>query len=138
MSQLRGFSLTNTTLKMKTSIIFISLNLALSIIIENIAIFPWWSFLTMSLLMGLIYSYKNIKINSFMLGLISGVINWIVATLYFHYLYEGELLGRMAEVFYMPSFLFIILTGTVCGLLNGLACYSGYSVFVKEDVLELD
>jgi hypothetical protein len=123
---------------MKNSIVFISLNLALSIIIENIVVFPWWSFLTMSLLIGFIYSYKNIKINSFMLGFISGVINWIGATLYFHNLYEGDLLGRMAEIFYMPSILFVIVIGVVCGLLNGLACYTGYIIFVKEDGLELD
>ena len=123
---------------MKTKIVFITLNLILSIILENISVLPWWSFLLMSLLMGFIYSKKDIKVKPFINGFISGFINWFTASLFFHYLYEGVLMEKVAVIFFMPSFLLMIVIGIVCGLLNGLACYAGYSVFVKEDVLELD
>lgn len=123
---------------MKTKIVFITLNLGLSIIIENISSLPWWSFLLMSLLMGFVYSKKDIKVQPFIGGFISGFLNWFAASLFFHYVNEGVLMEKVAVIFFMPSFLLIIVIGIVCGLLNGLACYAGYSVFVKEDVLELD
>ena len=123
---------------MKANIVFTGLNLVLTVVIGNIVALPWWSFLVMSLFMGLFAAMRGIKINAFLTGFASGFLNWFGATLFFHSMYEGDLIGRVAEMFYMPAYLFLPVLGIIGGLLNGLACYTGYSIFKEEDVLQLD
>lgn len=88
--------------------------------------------------MGLFVSMRGIKIKSFLTGFTAGVINWFVATLFFNSLYDGALIGRLAEIFVMPAYMLVPVIGIMGGLLNGLACYTGYSVFMEEDILQLD
>lgn len=123
---------------MRNNIIYIGLNLVLSVIIENITVLPWWSFLVTTILMSLFCTMKRIKIRSFLSGFISGFLNWFGATIFFHNMYDGQLMDRVSEIFYMPTFLFVIVIGIIGGLLNGLASYTGYAVIAEEDVLQLD
>ncbi len=123
---------------MKTKIIFITLNLLLSVIISNIEFLPWWSFLVMSFFMGLIYTKREKNINSFICGFVSGFANWFLASLFFHVLYEGILMEKVSSILLVPTFILFAGIGVISGILNGLACYSGYSLFVAEDTLDLN
>jgi hypothetical protein len=123
---------------MKTKGLFIIFNLILVVITESVTIIPWWSFLIVSLLMGLLFSKKNLSIPPFVCGFVSGFINWFASSLFFHYSYNGLLMQKIAPVFFLPNILLIIAIGVICGLLNGLACYTGYTVFVKKEGLELN
>lgn len=123
---------------MKTTTIFIILNLIASIIIENMSFLPWWSFLIMSFLMGLIYTNKEKTIRPFMVGFVSGFSNWFLASLFFHFTYDGILMNKVAHIFFVPDFVLFFTIGIIGGILNGLACFSGYSLFVKKDELHLD
>ena len=123
---------------MKTTTIFIIFNLVASIIIENLSFLPWWSFLIVSFLMGVIYTKKEKSIRPFMAGFIAGFTNWLFASLFFYYQFDGILMDKVAHIFFLPSSILFFVIGIIGGVLNGLACFSGYSLFVTNDELKLD
>jgi hypothetical protein len=88
--------------------------------------------------MSFLFSLKNWHIRSFISGFISGFLNWSVLSLAFHYFYGGIFINKVAVIFYLSPSLYFLIVGIICGLLNGLACYTGYSIFIKEDLLEVD
>jgi len=119
----------------KISFIFINLLLitAIQLFIPSI----WWAFLPISLLMGVVLRIKSYPIGSFSIGFIAGLLSWIGGTLYYHASYDGSLVEKTAELFFLPFWLFILVIGVIAGLLNGLALYTGYAVFKVEEKLEL-
>ena len=123
---------------MKNNIYFFLLNILIITLTQFLIELPWWSFLTISLLMGFIYTFKNWEIRPFTIGFISGFLNWLIISLVFHFRFNGSLIAKITPIFYINTTLFFIITGFIGGLLNGLACYTGYNVLIIEEVLELD
>lgn len=97
----------------------------------------WWIFAPVSLLMGFLLSFKQIKIRSFFIGFLSGFLSWTGGTIFYSFLYEGEILDRTSQLFFMPEWLFVIVIGMVGGLLNALSLFTGYIIFLKQHRLEL-
>lgn len=117
--------------------LFIFINLFLITVIQLLFPSVWWSFLPISLIMGIVLRIKDYPVKSFAIGFISGFLSWAGGTLYYHFNFGGELLNKTAEIFFLPSWLFVFVIGLIAGLLNGLAFYTGYTVFKVEEKLEL-
>jgi hypothetical protein len=122
---------------MVKKIAFIFINLLLITAIQLFIPSIWWAFLPISLLMGVVLRIKSYPIGSFSIGFIAGLLSWIGGTLYYHASYDGSLVEKTAELFFLPFWLFILVIGVIAGLLNGLALYTGYAVFKVEEKLEL-
>lgn len=122
-------------MKIKVGILLI--NMIISIVISFLTVLPWWTFLIGTFGMGFIFSFRNLKINSFMIGFFSGFFNWVVMAIFYHQIYNGNLFAKMAEILFISPLILTISIGVISGILNGLAFFSGYSIFVKDDLLEL-
>lgn len=122
---------------MVKKITFILINLLLITVIQLAIPSIWWVFLPVSLLMGTVLRIRNYPTASFTVGFVAGFLSWAGGALYYHSSYDGFLLEKTAELFFVPYWLFVLVIGIIAGLLNGLAMYAGYTVFKVEEKLEL-
>ena len=123
---------------MRNNIYFLIINIVFITIIQLLNVLPWWSFLFITLVMGFIFTFKRWKIKPFAVGFISGFLNWLSVSIFFHFQFDGLLVNKIVPIFYINTPLFFILTGIISGILNGLASYTGYCVLVIEDALDLE
>jgi hypothetical protein len=97
-----------------------------------IAVIPWWSYVLPVFIVGITLSRLNWNIPGFWLGFVSGFCTWLAAYIFYGILYNGIILGKLAELLAIPQFVIILLACTVNGIVSGLALYSGYVVFDSQ------
>ncbi|RBL90513.1 hypothetical protein [Chitinophaga flava] len=94
-----------------------------------ITVIPWWGFTIPVMVTGMIVTLKKWKIASFPIGFLAGFIAWLGAGVYFHTVYQGNIINRFATHSDIIILLVIALTG---GLLTGLALYAGKSLVYRK------
>lgn len=122
----------------KFNLIFFISNFSLITIIQFFTILPWWTFLCTSGIMGLFFTFSRINIESFGLGFFSGFLNWFFIGLIFHNIYDGNILHKITQIFHINILLYFLFSGLLGGLLNGLACFAGYNIMIKEPLSPFD
>jgi len=98
---------------------------------------PWWTYLIPCFALGVVLPLRQWKVKPFISGFISGLLTWIIATLVFAMIYEGEMMQITAEIIGIPLILLTILVGIIGGVLCGLSVLSGAMFggsFIKQDV----
>ncbi|MES2760667.1 MAG: hypothetical protein V4677_00605 [Bacteroidota bacterium] len=118
-------------------IITLAILVAVSTSVQMITYLPWWSFLFAMFFLGVILPIKRWKIPSFLWGLISGMLVWVISTLYFESIYEGEILSKVSKVMDISNCLLYVIIGLIGGLLNGLSFYSGFLLRKRKEDLHL-
>ncbi|MBX3102660.1 MAG: hypothetical protein KF690_09145 [Bacteroidetes bacterium] len=89
--------------------------------------FPWWSFLGVCLLCGLLLGRS--RRHAFWSGFLAILVLWGLAALVIDVGNTGILSTRMATLFSLPSrWLVTLITALVGGLLGGMATWSGYAL----------
>ena len=121
---------------MKTTLTLIILILV-SVITQFIFFLTWWAFLLPIFLLGVILPLEKWKIISFPTGFIAGFAVWIISTLYFEIMYNGEIVKKIGTMFNIPGSLMYIIVGCIGGCLTGLAFYSGYLLRVGKENIQL-
>ncbi len=96
-----------------------------SIIIESIAIIPWWSYLIIVFVIGVCLPLNRWRVPSFLSGFTSGFLIWTMSTVFFEIYFKGEIMSTTAEIFGLPYIILLFSIGIIGGLLSGLALYSG-------------
>ena len=91
---------------------------------------PWWSFVIPVLLLGIIITLKGWKVASFLIGFSAGFIVWLGAGLYFHAVYNGNILDRFAP---HSGIIILLIAALMGGLLTGLALYTGKAIVHRKD-----
>ena len=67
-------------------------------------------------------------------GFFSGFIVWCGGNLYFHVIFNGSIMTRVASILSVPPFLLFLLSGVVGGLLTLLATFIGNALSgIPED-----
>lgn len=112
--------------------------LFLSTAVQMITSIPWWSFLVLLFILGVVIPFEKWKISSFLLGFASGFLAWLLSTLYFEAIYKGEILNAVSKMIAVPYFLLCIIIGLIGGILSGLAFYSGFLLRRGKEQLRLD
>lgn len=119
-------------------IITIAIVGCISAAIQMINIFPWWAFLIVIFILGVILPLEKWKVPSFLYGFITGFLVWLLGTLYFERAYDGAMIDPVALTFQISPFLLYLIVGTIGGLLTGLALYSGAQLRKGREVLKLE
>ena len=83
---------------------------------------PWWSFVIPVLLSGAFLTTKIKNPAFFPIGFMAGFTAWSGSNLFFHLYYNGMMLKRLGPAAEILAF---IIPGIICGLLTGLAMYTG-------------
>lgn len=87
-------------------------------------VLPWWSVGAIAFLVVLIMPMRSGR--SFLIGLLSGFVSWLVVALVIDARNHHLLSGKMAQLFHLPgSTLFILVTAAVGGILAGLSAWAG-------------
>ncbi len=93
-------------------------------------ILPWWSIAIPGLVFG--YQFKKISWVSFGWGFLAVFVLWGGQALYIHFANERILSTRIAEMLGVgSSYLVILITGVLGGLVSGLATLTG-SLFNRK------
>jgi hypothetical protein len=89
--------------------------------------FPWWSFLGVCLLLGVLLGRS--RKHAFWSGFAAIGLLWGVSALVINIGNSAILSTRMAALFSLPShWLMVLLTAILGALLGGLATWSGYAL----------
>jgi hypothetical protein len=99
---------------------------------------PWWSFSVPVFLLGVLLPLKKWKVSPFLWGFIAGFMAWLLSTIYFEIIYDGEIMKPVANVMKVKPYLLHPAIGLIGGLLTGLGVYSGYLLRNGREILELD
>jgi hypothetical protein len=89
-------------------------------------------------LLGVLLPLKKWKVSAFLWGFIAGFMAWLLSTIYFEIIYDGEIMKSVANVMKVKPYLLHPAIGLIGGLLTGLGVYSGYLLRNGREVLELD
>lgn len=88
---------------------------------------PWWSIAIPGLVFGYLYKFK--KLHAFLWGFSALFLLWGIQALTIHFLNDGILSTRIANMMNAGSpYLIILATALIGGLISGLAALSG-SIF---------
>ena len=98
-------------------------------VVSIIPIIPWWSYVVPIFVLGIIFRRLNWDIPGFVLGFISGFVTWLATYIYLRAIYNGIILGKLAELLTIPAFVIVLIACTINGIVSGLALYSGYVIF---------
>ncbi len=91
---------------------------------------PWWSIAIPGLIFG--YQFKKSGLASFGWGFLAVFLLWSGQAFYIHFVNDGILSTRIAEMLGVGSpYLVILITGVLGGLVSGLATLTG-SLFNKK------
>lgn len=86
---------------------------------------PWWVIAPVAF--GLAFWKSASGRHAFLAGFAAVFVLWFVAAYMPHYRNEGILTARIAQLFGLPaSFLVLLITALVGGLVGGLAAWSGF------------
>jgi hypothetical protein len=99
---------------------------------------PWWSFSVPVFLLGVLLPLKKWKVPPFLWGFIAGFMAWLLSTIYFEIIYDGEIMKSVADVMKVKPYLLHPAIGLIGGLLTGLGVYSGYLLRNGREILELE
>lgn len=89
--------------------------------------FPWWSFLGVCLLLGVLLGRS--RMHAFWSGFAAVGLLWGVSALVIDIGNSAILSTRMAALFSLPShWLMVLLTALLGALIGGLATWSGYAL----------
>lgn len=119
-------------------IITLSILIGVSLLVQNIAFLPWWSFVIPDFLLGLALPLERWRIRSFLYGFASGFLVWSLSTLYFEISYNGEITHAIGKMISLPYYLLYVIIGFIGGVLTGLAFYSGFLLRKGKEILHLD
>lgn len=87
---------------------------------------PWWSFSVPVFLLGVFLPLKKWNVSPFLWGFIAGFMAWVLSTIYFEIIYEGEIMQSVAKLMKVKPYLLYPAIGLIGGILTGLGVYSGY------------
>lgn len=105
-------------------------NLAtLSIIVQLLFQDPWWLFIVVLMVLGVLSSVLNLSKKIFVVGFFAGAISWLIPTIYFRYTFGGNSFEVLSELTTLPVFIVYFLVAIVGGVLSGLALYVGAKMF---------
>jgi len=90
---------------------------------------PWWSFAILVMGLGMVIGIRSMRVPSFLLGFFCGFIIWPGAVLFFHVLYNGQLLPRFKP---WEQGLLLLASGLIGGIVTGLALYTGKTLFSRD------
>jgi hypothetical protein len=86
---------------------------------------PWWIIAIVAF--GVAFWRATTGSNAFWSGFLAILVVWSLMATFIHVRTEGILTGRVAALFNLPaSFLLILVTATIGGLVAGVAALSGY------------
>jgi hypothetical protein len=111
---------------------------AVLIFMGSLHFLPWWSFSVPVFLLGVLLPLKKWKVSAFLWGFIAGFMAWLLSTIYFEIIYDGEIMKSVANVMKVKPYLLHPAIGLIGGLLTGLGVYSGYLLRNGREILELD
>lgn len=109
--------------------------LTVSICVQLINVFPWWTFLIPCFILGVILPFYEWKVSSFVSGVASGFLVWFFSMMYFEMYYDGEIMQRTAEIIGFSYVVILLISGLIGGILTGLSVYSGF--LLKRGKVEL-
>jgi hypothetical protein len=90
---------------------------------------PWWIIAIIAF--GAAYWKAHSATTAFLSGFLAIVVVWVIKATFTHVQTEGILSARIAELFFLPSpILLIVITVLIGGLVGGMAALSGF--FVKQ------
>lgn len=85
---------------------------------------PWWSIAFAAFTIAIFYEQTGVK--SFLNGFAAIFILWVVWAGSIHFINDGVLANRLANLLFLPfGFLSVILTGLIGGITGGLAALTG-------------
>jgi hypothetical protein len=94
---------------------------------------PWWITFVISLFSFLILFKHKRSLKAFLVGFISGFIAWLILILIKDFPNEHVLSSKIAEMFYMPNFIvLIIVNALIGGITCGLGAWLGNLFHVKR------
>ncbi|HEY1165289.1 MAG TPA: hypothetical protein VGE90_08970 [Chitinophaga sp.] len=94
---------------------------------------PWWSFVILVSIFGILTALWKWKVSAFATGFLAGLVVWIGASIYYHMTLGGTVLNKIGVVLFVPGPVVILISGVIGGLLTGLALYTGRTAIrVKE------
>lgn len=99
---------------------------------------PWWSFTVPVFFMGVLLPLQKWKVLPFVWGFLAGFLVWLMATVYFNSVYDGEFMNSVAQIGNVSITLLYVVIGLIGGVLSGLAFYSGYLLRKGREALKLE
>lgn len=119
-------------------IIICVLLILVSIATEMITIIPWWSFLALIFFLGILLPLEKWKISAFRFGFTVGFLTWVLSTLYFESIYDGDMTIKISKLLTIPNYFLYIIIGFIGGILTALAFYSGFLLRKGREIINLD
>jgi hypothetical protein len=111
--------------------------IVVSIFVQTISIFPWWSFLLPIFFIGIILPLEKWKIHAFLYGFFAGFLVWTLSTLYFEAHYNCTILHAISKMFSVSIYVLYGFIGLIGGILSGLALYSGFLLMRGKEIVSL-
>ena len=89
---------------------------------------PWFTFVVPVAILGLVITLKKWEVPCFAIGFITGFVIWLGADIYFDSILTGNVIRRVAVLMSVSKPVVFLISGTIGGVLTGLALYTGKSV----------
>lgn len=122
---------------MWNSVKFIIILVIAIIGVQGWGVLPWWSYLIVTCLIGMILTPKQTLIKPFWAGFFAGAIVWVGGNLFYSWYYSGGLLEKMADNMFGSISILYVVIAIIGGILTGLSVHAGALVKKGKDVLEL-
>ena len=104
----------------------------LVILTRMIGTLPWWSFVVPVGILGVVITLKNWDVACFAIGFIAGFIIWLGADIYFDRTLDGNIFNRVAALMSVSKIGVFLISGSIGGILTGLALYTGKSIVFNK------
>lgn len=99
---------------------------------------PWWLFLILPFLvcslMPKTFWYKN----TFFIGFTAGFLSWILPTIYFGVIYNGDAASILTELISVPYPFIVLAIGCLGGVLVGLSSVAGVQLRQGKEEIKLE
>lgn len=111
---------------------------SLLIIFQLLLPSPWWLFLILPFLVGSLMPKSFWHKNTFFIGFTAGFLSWILPTVYFVVVYDGDTASILTELISVPYPFIVLAIGCVGAILVGLSLVAGVQLRRGKEEIKLE